>query len=224
MKKYICKKCGKEFEWHRKRSQCTDCIAIRKKYNSKEEQLEARKKQLSNNVIERRKRNKLRVVNMCGEKCCICGYDRCKDALEFHHVNENEKEFGLANKLTSYSWNKVKEEVKKTIMVCANCHREIHKGFYTNDFISYKHEENQQKVDYFSAGEQLLEILTAVLRNKIENEPKQKYIPKRKVIRPETYEQFVKEMDELKWNYSAMGRKYGVSDNAIRKWQKGYNK
>lgn len=37
----------------------------------------------------------------------------------------------------------------------------------------------------------------------------------RKVERP-SYEQLIKEIKET--NYSAVGRKYGVSDNAIRKW------
>jgi DNA replicative helicase MCM subunit Mcm2 (Cdc46/Mcm family) len=46
----------------------------------------------------------------------------------------------------------------------------------------------------------------------------------RKVIRPATYEDFKQEMEELGWNYSAMGRKYGVSDKAIRKWERFYLK
>lgn len=55
--------------------------------------------------------------------------------------------------------------------------------------------------------------------------PKTKTITaKRKAVRPETYEQFIQEMDALNWNYCAMGRKYGVSDNAIRKWEKAYKK
>lgn len=46
----------------------------------------------------------------------------------------------------------------------------------------------------------------------------------RRVKRPDSYEQFCNEMEELNWNYCAMGRKYGVSDNAIRKWQKSFEK
>lgn len=46
----------------------------------------------------------------------------------------------------------------------------------------------------------------------------------RKVQRPNNYAQFVTEMEELRWNYCAMGRKYGVSDTAIRKWEKMYKK
>ena len=42
-------------------------------------------------------------------------------------------------------------------------------------------------------------------------------IEKRKVIRPDK-EIILKDVEEL--GYSATGRKYGVSDNAIRKWLK----
>jgi integrase len=42
---------------------------------------------------------------------------------------------------------------------------------------------------------------------------------KRKVIRP-SLEVLMSEIKEL--GYSAVGRKYGVSDNAVRKWVKGY--
>jgi hypothetical protein len=44
---------------------------------------------------------------------------------------------------------------------------------------------------------------------------------RRKVERP-PYDQLIKEISEL--GYSATGRKYGVSDNSIRKWIKYYEK
>lgn len=43
----------------------------------------------------------------------------------------------------------------------------------------------------------------------------------RTVERP-SYEQLLKELDES--NYCQVGKKYGVSDNAIRKWKKYYEK
>lgn len=60
-----------------------------------------------------------------GGKCCKCGYDKCVDALEFHHENPNEKEFKLGSGNT-VSWQEYKEEVLKCILVCSNCHKEIH--------------------------------------------------------------------------------------------------
>ena len=50
------------------------------------------------------------------------------------------------------------------------------------------------------------------------------YINQRKVERPSTYDKFKLEMSELDWNYSAMARKYGVSDNIVRKWERYYLK
>ena len=60
-----------------------------------------------------------------GGKCCRCGYDYCVEALEFHHLNPEEKELSLSGG-KSYSFERIKPELDKCILVCANCHREIH--------------------------------------------------------------------------------------------------
>ena len=76
-------------------------------------------------VLDIRRRNKIRLVEYKGGKCERCGYDKCIDALEFHHLNPEEKDFALSCGDTR-SIEKLKAEVDKCIMVCANCHREIH--------------------------------------------------------------------------------------------------
>ena len=50
---------------------------------------------------------------------------KCIDALEFHHENPKEKEFKLGSGNTM-SWKEYKEEALKCILVCSNCHKEIH--------------------------------------------------------------------------------------------------
>ena len=45
---------------------------------------------------------------------------------------------------------------------------------------------------------------------------------KRRTVNRPPYEMLVKEIDEL--GYRGTGKKYGVSDNAIRKWVKFYKK
>ena len=65
-------------------------------------------------------------VEYKGGKCEICGYGRCIEALEFHHKNASSKDFGISEKGYTRSWKKVMEELDKCIMVCANCHRELH--------------------------------------------------------------------------------------------------
>lgn len=64
-------------------------------------------------------------VKRKGGKCQKCGYDRCINALEFHHRNPEEKEISLS-KGSTYSWNKYWNEVQKCDLLCANCHREEH--------------------------------------------------------------------------------------------------
>lgn len=61
-----------------------------------------------------------------GGKCQCCGYNKYVGALEFHHINSEEKDFGISAKGYTRSWKRVKEELDKCILVCANCHREIH--------------------------------------------------------------------------------------------------
>lgn len=60
-----------------------------------------------------------------GSACVVCGYDRCKAALEWHHLDPNGKEIE-PKKAFSRSWERIKEELKKCVLLCANCHREVH--------------------------------------------------------------------------------------------------
>ena len=82
----------------------------------------------SESVQKRRNKTKEILVEYKGGKCEICGYDKCISALEFHHKNPNEKEFGIGCKGYTRSIEKNKREVDKCVLVCANCHREIHEG------------------------------------------------------------------------------------------------
>ena len=61
--------------------------------------------------------------------CKICGYNKCAEALDFHHISEHNKEANvswLAN--DKCSLERLQEEIAKCIVVCARCHREIHAG------------------------------------------------------------------------------------------------
>jgi len=79
-------------------------------------------------VAKRRKKIKEMAIDYKGGKCCICGYDKCNAALDFHHLNDSKKEFGLGLNGMTRSWERTRNEVDKCILVCANCHREIHDG------------------------------------------------------------------------------------------------
>ena len=78
-------------------------------------------------VKEWRKNTKLKLITCMGSKCQICGYSKCTDALEFHHINPKEKDFALgAIRANPTNWLKITKEVSKCILVCSNCHKEIH--------------------------------------------------------------------------------------------------
>ena len=62
------------------------------------------------------------------EGCSVCGYKRCQRALEFHHLNGTEKEWDVGIGSGWRSKAKLRRELEKCILVCANCHREIHEG------------------------------------------------------------------------------------------------
>jgi DNA-binding CsgD family transcriptional regulator len=72
-----------------------------------------------------RQKNKERAVNYKGGKCEKCGYNKCITALEFHHTDPKEKDFHISSNMNK-AWDKVKKELDKCILVCSNCHREIH--------------------------------------------------------------------------------------------------
>lgn len=58
-----------------------------------------------------------------------CGYDRCRDALDFHHKDGSEKEFVIAAR-PSISLEKLAAEISKCVLLCSNCHREFHAGLW----------------------------------------------------------------------------------------------
>ncbi len=79
-------------------------------------------------VAKRRKDIKLTAVKYKGGQCSICGYNRSIEVLDFHHLPEFKKKFGIAGQGLTRSWESMKKEVDKCILICANCHRELHAG------------------------------------------------------------------------------------------------
>ncbi|MEI8232900.1 MAG: HNH endonuclease signature motif containing protein [bacterium] len=76
----------------------------------------------------RRLRLKKKLVESRGGQCQVCGYSRCLIALDFHHLDSTTKQFELSQRDLTRSWDKILVEAKKCILVCSNCHREIHAG------------------------------------------------------------------------------------------------
>lgn len=58
-------------------------------------------------------------------QCTVCKYDRNLAALEFHHVDHKTKDVSLS-RLQTASFERLKQEAEKCVVLCANCHREVH--------------------------------------------------------------------------------------------------
>ena len=81
---------------------------------------------------QRKNKNRFRLKieyrNSLGAKCQICGYDKCQNALHFHHIDPKTKKFAISDALSKkgYSDQEIQDEIKKCVLICANCHTEIH--------------------------------------------------------------------------------------------------
>ena len=73
---------------------------------------------------DRRERIKLSIIKEAGGKCSVCGYSKCLSALDFHHTNPAEKTERQNKSLCNMKL--AHKEAKKCILLCANCHRELH--------------------------------------------------------------------------------------------------
>lgn len=70
---------------------------------------------------------KLYFIDEIGGACSVCGYNKNLAALEFHHINPSDKEFNIDNRsLSNLSMQKLRGEVSKCALLCANCHKELH--------------------------------------------------------------------------------------------------
>lgn len=173
-------------------------------------------------VKNSRQRLKQRLIYIHGGKCCICGYNKCNSALEFHHKNPKEKSFSISSN-TNVGFDKAVKESQKCILVCANCHREINEGLIDDSqYNSYSEERKKQKEKelelikhkkkYFckNCGKEITSysntgycsICAAKNRRLVKNRPSR-----------EELKQLIRTLP-----FTTIAKKYNVSDNTIRKW------
>ena len=101
-----CRHCNKEF-LAVKGIQCPACVTNRRRFKIKEDAIQYK-----------------------GGCCFICKYNRCKRSLTFHHVNEKEKSFSISGG-HCYSKEKIQKELDKCVLLCHNCHMEVHDGMHS---------------------------------------------------------------------------------------------
>lgn len=105
----VCKHHG-ETEFRRQTSNGKESWYCRICYTTRQRRLRAEKK--------------ARAVAHMGGACSRCGYDKCINALEFHHLDPLTKE--VKDEFRGWTWARILKEIEKCILVCSNCHREIH--------------------------------------------------------------------------------------------------
>lgn len=104
----ICGTCGKPYDYSRgrgaSRQHCASCMVNRQRWKKKEMAIEYK-----------------------GGECQLCGYKKCARNLQFHHIDPREKKFGISGS-HCLAWEKMKVELDKCILLCANCHGEVEDG------------------------------------------------------------------------------------------------
>lgn len=108
--KVVCS-CGRVYTYDKKkghtRTKCNSCMANTRRFALKQ-----------------------KCVSYLGGACKLCGYSKSLGALIFHHINPDEKEFGIGGAHT-IKWTRIKQELDKCVLLCANCHAEVHSGMVT---------------------------------------------------------------------------------------------
>ncbi|MBO4400294.1 MAG: HNH endonuclease [Selenomonadaceae bacterium] len=127
-REYKCRVCGDTDPAHFPKGRYGECRKCRNRYNKKAD-----------------KTNKLQAVIYLGGKCSCCGYDKYLCALDIHHIDPDDKNENF-RRHSGWSWKKLKQELDKCILLCANCHRAFHAGFIAeNDFIFNDAQEKIKK-------------------------------------------------------------------------------
>ena len=177
-----------------------------------------------------RKRRKQNLLKICGEKCAICGYNKCIGALEFHHLKPEEKLFSIAAHGTCHDLEADIQEIKKCILVCSNCHREIHDNqyslkdllqlqFFDEEIIEQLREAKKElfnKTKYFCS--QCNKEITRYSKTGL---CETCYHTASRISERPSRE----ELKDLIRNkpFTQIGQMFKVSDNTIRKWCKAEN-
>lgn len=81
----------------------------------------------SKRVISYRQRTKQRAIVYKGGSCIVCLYSKCIRSLQFHHLDPKEKDRRIGSGNT-IAWKRLKIELDKCVLLCANCHGELHDG------------------------------------------------------------------------------------------------
>jgi len=179
---------------------------------------------------------KREAVKLKGGICIRCGWSGNIAAFHFHHRDPSQKEFGLSSAITT-NWEKYWAEVEKCDLLCANCHMIHHADNNTEEFLNRVNNYDGRKLivsnipwkNKIHIANPKYYTHTCPTCNSIFNTKtfQQKFCShkcrangQRKCVHPlkNELELMIKNLP-----MTQIGKKFGVSDNAVRKWCKNYN-
>lgn len=124
------------------------------------------KKCSSDAVQKARRKLKEKLVEYKGGKCEMCGYDKCIGAMEFHHLNPSEKEFQISN-CNIKSFKRLKQEVDKCMLLCSNCHKELHYELDLKERNKKQIIEEQNIIDYEKNNKRRLKVVGRISKEEV---------------------------------------------------------
>lgn len=147
-----CVTCGGKFKTYlmfegkkrilKNRTKCTVCLpfnpvrtprteeeAKEAKTSWRQERYQKKCKEVGGEIIGLRAVARKRyVLNLLGGSCLVCGYSKCDRNLVFHHLDPTGKEMDTASRAFLRRPKKIAYELMKCVLLCANCHGEVHSG------------------------------------------------------------------------------------------------
>ena len=166
-----------------------------------------------------------RAVQFLGGICRNCGQTFEDCCYDFHHINPEEKDFNISNPQTNgaKSWFKIRDELKKCVLLCSNCHRLVHAGLVETDLQPYFDDEYyewelaQFKLIDTTTGKPKFADVTCPKCGGYKS-PNAGQCLKCSELERKKFEVSRDELKDMIYTmaFTDIGKKYGVSDNSIR--------
>ena len=113
---------------------CGDAVHTSERWCSEECKAKTHQESVARNkalrgarVVSYRQRIKRKAIAAKGGCCQICGYAKAIRSLHFHHLDPKQKDFGIGYG-SAFSSEKTQKELDKCVLLCSNCHGEVHEG------------------------------------------------------------------------------------------------
>jgi 5-methylcytosine-specific restriction endonuclease McrA len=95
-------------------------------YSKSDLTIDSRKRATAKRALKR-KNMRVNLLIESGGKCSHCGYNKNHSALIFHHINPVTKLYNIDSRsCINMSKESLDAEVAKCIVLCHNCHSELH--------------------------------------------------------------------------------------------------